>query len=314
MAILKWKNAKDWISFYVDSIALRLRKDKNLSDVNDVVAARNNLELSGVNNHTHYHDDHYMPLINREEKSRTTERDSSSFCITGDVEAPFVGFTNDMKVMLQAKNVIATTTMINDGSNIPVKLTGASNTGIQQIRTTGVTADAAGNLTSTSVQSGSISGTVANFSTVNAQKVYNAIWNDYAEFFPRGGETNPGDLIMLDIKSKKEQYIRATKDAQLIVGVHSDEFAMLIGGEKPAAGEDYFKTNIEKYIPVALAGRVHVNFTGASAKGGKVVPSDIPGYARLYNPEKDTLDRVIGYLVESDDSTGERKLKIKIGR
>ena len=150
---------------------------------------------------------------------------------------------------------------------------------------------------------------------ITANKVYNAVWNDYAELMPRGETTKPGDIVMLDMKTDNEQYIKAIESKNIIVaGVHSDEFGMLIGGEKPVDGKDLLEYNINKYIPIALSGRVHVNFIGKAEKGAKVVPSSEPGYGRLYNKEVDDPDTVIGYLVEDDDKTDKRKLKIRITR
>ena len=64
MAILKfYDNDKKWNSLYARAINNRLRRDKNLADLFDKAEARKNLELTGDNNHTHYHDDRYMPLI-----------------------------------------------------------------------------------------------------------------------------------------------------------------------------------------------------------------------------------------------------------
>ena len=60
--VLKFKKTlEEWIPFYVDAIKNRLRRDLNLSDVFDVQATRDNIGLSGINNHTHYHDDRYIP-------------------------------------------------------------------------------------------------------------------------------------------------------------------------------------------------------------------------------------------------------------
>lgn len=72
--VLKFKKTlKEWIPFYVDAIKNRLRRDLNLSDVFDVQATRDNIGLSGVNNHTHYHDDRYIPKINKEIDTRKQE-------------------------------------------------------------------------------------------------------------------------------------------------------------------------------------------------------------------------------------------------
>lgn len=71
---LKLKTAEDeWVQIYGNAINNRLRKDKNLSDVDDKAEARKNLEIIGDNNTTHYHDNRYIPLIEAEEAARVKE-------------------------------------------------------------------------------------------------------------------------------------------------------------------------------------------------------------------------------------------------
>lgn len=84
MAVLKWKKSvTEWIGFYADSIKNRLRRDKNLSDVLDVVEARKNLGLTGDSNDTHYHDGRYLTLINAE----VNERKSDVQGLTGSIDS-----------------------------------------------------------------------------------------------------------------------------------------------------------------------------------------------------------------------------------
>lgn len=108
-------------------------------------------------------------------------------------------------------------------------------------------------------------------------KVYNAIWNDYAEFFEKGEETETGDIIALDLLSKEEQYIKASNENTCVVGVHSNEFAILIGGEEVPKGIDYYKHNIKKFIPVGLMGRVKCKVIGKIKKGEEIGASHIAG-------------------------------------
>lgn len=151
---------------------------------------------------------------------------------------------------------------------------------------------------------------VANFS-----KCYGAVYNDYAEWFPRGGETEPGDIIALDVTSQNERYVRADVRCKMIAGVHSDEYAMLIGGEYASNTEDYHEKNIGKYIPVALAGRVMTRVTGPICTGDIILPSDIPGVGRAARKDEQYSSYcVVGYAVESDDRTDVRRLRIRVGR
>ncbi|MGL4645001.1 MAG: hypothetical protein ACRCVH_11825 [Vagococcus fluvialis] len=160
-----------------------------------------------------------------------------------------------------------------------------------------------------------ITGNLAVSGNINGSKTYNAVWNDYAEFFPKvkGYKTEPGDIIALSLIEEGEVYELATDKHKLIAGVHSDQYGHLIGGENPENGEDYVEYNKDKYIPVGLAGRVPVKFTGVAEKGMKVVPSDIPGVGREFM-FGDNYENVIGYIVENNYEEGIRRVKIKIGK
>ena len=109
---------------------------------------------------------------------------------------------------------------------------------------------------------------------VTARRVYDAVYNDYAEFMPRGENTEPGDIIALDTSSQTERYIKATNLSNRIAGVHTDEYAMLIGGNKVEEGQDFLARNLPLFIPVSLAGRVHAKVVGPVHKsdvGGVVL-------------------------------------------
>ena len=149
---------------------------------------------------------------------------------------------------------------------------------------------------------------------IRGSRVFNAVWNDYAEFFPKKKETitEPGDIIALDENSNEECYVKATNFHSVIVGVHSDEFGHLIGGKQPKKNEDYLEINKDDFIPIGLAGRVKVKFKGIARKGMRVVPSDVAGVGRKYNPKIDSQDHIIGYIVENNFQEGIKKVKIII--
>lgn len=129
---------------------------------------------------------------------------------------------------------------------------------------------------------------------IRGEKVYNAVWNDYAEFFERGCETEPGDIIALDETSNKEVYIKASKNSKVIVGVHSDTFGHLIGGDNPTDDKDFFEYNIKKYIPVGLIGRVKVKINGNISKGDRITIDDNGIGKKAYNE-----NNIIGICLEN---------------
>lgn len=135
------------------------------------------------------------------------------------------------------------------------------------------------------VYGGTINGHLTVTGDVRASKVFNAVWNDYAEFFERGEETEPGDLIALDCSSDKEQYIKASLENPVLVGVHSDSFAHLIGGKEVS-----FEENIKEFIPVGLAGRVKCKVIGKVLKGQYIGLSNLPGIGT-------TVDYLNPYIV-----------------
>ena len=147
----------------------------------------------------------------------------------------------------------------------------------------------------------------ANFKTVTG-----AVYNDYAEFFPRGEATEPGDIVALDLTSDHESYIKATATSKIVAGVHSDEYAMLIGGDKVDDG-NYVEKNIEKYIPVSLCGRVFCKCVGKIHRGDTIIVSDIPGVGRAKLPNDYVENtQIVGYAVDEDMNEEIRRVRIRV--
>lgn len=151
-----------------------------------------------------------------------------------------------------------------------------------------------------------------------AARVYNAVYNDYAEYFPRGEETEPGDLIALDLSSKEELYVRARKGLP-VVGVHSNEYGHIIGGERDSKEDNlsFEEYNLKHFIPVGLCGRCRVKTIGKILKGQKIVLSDIPGVGRAYNGSIDSIQDYtdsIGIAVEDQpiDDNEIRMVRVKL--
>ena len=145
---------------------------------------------------------------------------------------------------------------------------------------------------------------------LTATKIYGTLANDYAEFFEKGEETEAGDIVALDTTSNEERYVKATDKSKLVVGIHSNSYGHILGGEKSI--EDSEKT----HIPVGLSGRVYVKFKGKSILGEGVVPSDTPGVGRLYDEFLDDKRKIVGYIVYDPEpsSPNERKVRVLINR
>lgn len=163
---------------------------------------------------------------------------------------------------------------------------------------------------STNLMNIDTNGNVSFAGNVSGAKIYNAVFNDYAEFFEKGEETEAGDIVALDITSNEERYVKATDKSKLVVGIHSDSYGHILGGEKSI--EDSEKT----HIPVGLSGRVYVKFKGKSILGEGVVPSDTPGVGRLYDEFLDDKRKIVGYIVYDPEpsSPNERKVRVLINR
>lgn len=122
-----------------------------------------------------------------------------------------------------------------------------------------------------STQAFSCSNLVAS-GTVSATKVYNAVYNDLAELFEcdNPSEYSPGDIVIFNNKSvslpEKELDNR-------VVGVYSDTYGQLLGGEQRIDIEGY--TN---FIPIGISGRVRIKIEGEFKTGDLIVASGNKGY------------------------------------
>lgn len=138
---------------------------------------------------------------------------------------------------------------------------------------------------------------------ITGARVFNAVYNDYAEWFERGEETEAGDIIALS-EGNNELYKKATCKDKVIVGVHSEEFAHIIGGNGDGNDEKAF-------IPIGLVGRSHVKVKGKVEKGDYIVPSDVAGIGVA---TKTRTDKTIGQAVEASDDDDIKKIRVILGR
>lgn len=165
---------------------------------------------------------------------------------------------------------------------------------------------------------GNIVGATFTASNFTAPLIYNAVFNDYAEFYEKGEDTEPGHIIALSQKTNKELYVKASKENPNIVGVHSDSFGHIVGGESPLNNEDPIEYNKKNFIPVGLVGRVKTFISGPVEKGDKIKLSPtIPGVGVKYqNFSSDNTANIIGFVVENDpdilNDKGIRRVKMQL--
>lgn len=142
---------------------------------------------------------------------------------------------------------------------------------------------------------------------ITAYRVFNSIWNDYAEFYRKdepGKVIEPGTVIAK--VPGKETYGPVTDNSRnLVVGVCSDTYGHIVGGDKSSA-ED----NMHDFIPVALAGRVPVKVVkGALVKEGDLmVASPVTGRATSCTFRDEQYGVIIGKALESSDGNKDKVL------
>ena len=123
-----------------------------------------------------------------------------------------------------------------------------------------------------------------------ATRVYGAVYNDYAEFFEKGEEVEPGDVISK--KKGENKYIKSQHSHDnMVVGVYSDSYGHCLGGAGSANDE-------ENFIPVGLAGRVDVKVYGKIEEGDLLVASFYKGVAM--KADKYIPGTVIGKALEGN--------------
>ena len=137
--------------------------------------------------------------------------------------------------------------------------------------------------------------------TFSATKVYNAVWNDYAEWFERDNKNEQleaGDILAWC----NNGVVKATNVHKNVVGVFSDTYGHIVGGKEL----ENMENNIKDFVPIGLMGRVNVKVKGKINKGDFIIlSSDTPGVGvagnfipgivvgkALENHDSDSIDRI----------------------
>lgn len=151
-----------------------------------------------------------------------------------------------------------------------------------------------------------VSGDITATGDITGARVFNAVYNDYAEWFERGDDAEVGHIIALDETSAQERYVKATNKSKVIVGICTGNYAHIIGGEY---SDDYETYNLKKFIPVSLAGRVPVCVKGTVHVGDYIVPTSIPGIGEA---SKRISRGTVGIALQNSEIEGIKLIKVLV--
>lgn len=131
-----------------------------------------------------------------------------------------------------------------------------------------------------------------------ATRVYNAVYNDYAELFMKDDpeeEFEAGDVVVK--VPGRAAYTKCSSNVdKLVVGVVSENYGHLLGG----TGKEEFDR--KHFIPIGLAGVIPVKINGTVVEGDLLTTSDSLGMARRV--EEYIPGTVIGKVLRKiDDNT-----------
>lgn len=141
---------------------------------------------------------------------------------------------------------------------------------------------------------------------LTATKIYNAVWNDYAEWFEREDESEviePGDVCVWTGNGVSKS---SKSNDKAMVGVCSDSYGHILGGEALENMED----NNRKFVPIGLKGRISVNVIGEVEIGDLLVTSDIPGCAEVNNDAPQNC--IIGKALQGSNDINKKKITVLI--
>lgn len=151
-----------------------------------------------------------------------------------------------------------------------------------------------------------VGGNITATGTITGSKVYNAVWNDYAEWFEKDNEEEiftPGEICIWTGNG----VTKATKaNDKAVVGIVSDSYGHILGGENLKDMEE----NNKKFVPIGLKGRVKCKVTGPVEIGDLIVTSDITGVGIVNNNANNGI--IIGKALENSNDTGIKEIIVLI--
>lgn len=130
--------------------------------------------------------------------------------------------------------------------------------------------------------------------TIIADKIYGAVWNDYAEWFEKENifdNFEAGDICAWGNKG----VVLAEENDACVVGIVSDSYGHILGG----LPLDNMESNHKHFVPIGLSGRVKVKVKGTVNKGDLIVSAGY-GIGKVNN--ESSARYIVGKALESSDN------------
>lgn len=151
---------------------------------------------------------------------------------------------------------------------------------------------------------GPLVGTTITADVITANKVYGAIWNDYAEWFEKENVNDTFDFG--DICSWNENGVVLSSPSDVrVVGVVSNTYGHILGGFPLADMEK----NSKHFVPIGLTGRVNVKVKG-TVKVGDLIISAGNGIGKVDNNA--SIQQVVGKALESSNDESVKLITVLI--
>lgn len=151
---------------------------------------------------------------------------------------------------------------------------------------------------------GPLVGTTITADVITANKVYGAIWNDYAEWFEKENVNDTFDFGDICSWNEKGVVLSSPFDVN-VVGVVSNTYGHILGGFPLADMEE----NSKYFVPIGLTGRVNVKVKGA-VKVGDLIISAGDGIGKVDNNA--SIQQVVGKALESSNDENVKLITVLI--
>ena len=152
----------------------------------------------------------------------------------------------------------------------------------------------------------SVTGNITATGTITGSKVYNAVWNDYAEWFEKEDLTENFETGDICIWNKKGVIKAKQLNDKRTIGVVSDSYGHILGGENLENMED----NKEKFVPIGLKGRVKCKVIGPVEIGDLITTSNLEGIGIVDN--NCPISSIVGKALESDYTVSVKTITILV--